>query len=261
MKIGTPFIVRAARDGDLQGVKRQCEMGVDINEKFDDKKTVASEAWFYNHLNVVNYLLGREGFNPNVLVEDRGSWKPLIAAAAGRGYLEMVQKLYAIGTDIYATFEGNKNALHEAKYYAQTEVESFILSNQFDDVTNYSLEDFTKFINPEDFDVKREVYDNGRVKPVIVAVARRGFLDLVKELCERSADINAESREGKTAVSEAWFYGHYKVVNYLLDREGFDPNILVEDKGCWKPLITAAAGKGYLEVVKLLLEKGADINA
>jgi ankyrin repeat protein len=105
---------------------------------------------------------------------------------------------------------------------------------------------------------KKHVYirQNGIIKPLIAFAAEKGDLDFVKLLLEKGADINAKSREGKTALFEACYYGHEKVAEFLLEK-GAKFDFLYD----LKPLIVHVAEKGHLEVVKLLLENGVDINA
>lgn len=53
-------------------------------------------------------------------------------------------------------------------------------------------------------------------------------------------------------------YGHVDVVKLLLDR-GADIN--TKDKEAGSTPLHGASSLGYVDVIKLLLEKGADINA
>jgi ankyrin repeat protein len=54
----------------------------------------------------------------------------------------------------------------------------------------------------------------------------------------------------------AAFEGHDEVVRFLLDR-GADVNA---HGGLWNSALEAAAGQGHDSTVRLLLEKGADVN-
>lgn len=104
----------------------------------------------------------------------------------------------------------------------------------------------------------------------------RGNFDIVKLLVQNGAEINKTGDFGRTPLSIACIYGFSEIVTYLLDN-GADCNIA--DKEGYTPLIHAAkclnAGFDfdkkeikhpdkipvYIEIMKLLLSGGANINA
>lgn len=79
-------------------------------------------------------------------------------------------------------------------------------------------------------------------------------------LPERQIDlasyINNKTYEGTSALHKASWKGHVDIVKLLLNN-GADPNILSRDNST--PLSEASYG-GHTEIVKLLLEKEADVN-
>ncbi len=107
-----------------------------------------------------------------------------------------------------------------------------------------------------------------------------GSLEVVKLLLDRGADINAKNNSGGTALMVAsgktFFWptetfaqtgrkalvvgsgkGHLEVVKLLLDR-GADVNAKAKDGDT---ALMSAAGKGHPEIVERLFNSGADINA
>ena len=79
---------------------------------------------------------------------------------------------------------------------------------------------------------------------------------MVKLLCQRGAEKTRDTFEGRnTPVSRAVFRGNTRIVAYLLD--GTD----IEEKGLEDAPLLAAAKKGHFEVVRLLLERGAQLEA
>ncbi|KAK9441880.1 Pfs, NB-ARC and Ankyrin domain protein [Metarhizium brunneum] len=98
---------------------------------------------------------------------------------------------------------------------------------------------------------------------------RRGVLSYLAEdgeeviilvflLCDRGADIDIRDRNGRTPLSWAAWNGHEAVVKLLLEKGA---NIEAIDNLYDQTPLLWAAGDGHEAVVKLLLEKGADIKA
>ncbi len=95
-----------------------------------------------------------------------------------------------------------------------------------------------------------------------------GYLDVVKLLVERGADVNAQSDDcfdstgdfKVTALQLAAREGHVELVRYLLEK-GADPKIEMWISGAtYDNAVTLAAWKGHTEIVKLFIEKGEDVN-
>jgi ankyrin repeat protein len=87
-----------------------------------------------------------------------------------------------------------------------------------------------------------------------------GDLDKLKEnLADYPEELNAYSRDGYTPLQLASFFGHEEMVNYLLS-EGGDIHAVSQNAMRIQP-IHAAAANGNLVILKVLLEKGADVNA
>ncbi|KAK3284471.1 hypothetical protein CYMTET_7880 [Cymbomonas tetramitiformis] len=88
------------------------------------------------------------------------------------------------------------------------------------------------------------------------AAAGRGTVEMVRELVEKSAEVDAEDGEGRTALTVALAFGQEAAARALLEA-GAGVNA---GKGQW-PLIHTAAEKGMEEVVRELAAKGAEVDA
>ena len=113
--------------------------------------------------------------------------------------------------------------------------------------------------------------DGGGLTPLIYA-ARANDIESVKVLLAAGADINQTTAYGWSPLLVATQNRYYKLGALLLER-GADPNLA--HKGGWVPLYLATDNRNiengdypvrkgdmdHLEFIKLLLDKGANVNA
>ncbi|KAL9096722.1 MAG: hypothetical protein Q9165_001210 [Trypethelium subeluteriae] len=88
------------------------------------------------------------------------------------------------------------------------------------------------------------------------AASRQGYIEIVKLLLDRGADVNAQGNYSN-ALQAASGGGYIEIVKLLLDR-GADVNA---QEGYHGNALKAASRQGYTETVKLLLDRVADVNA
>jgi ankyrin repeat protein len=115
-------LYEAAERGDMQGVRKLLDQGVDINETSVEYGTALSAAAAYGRVDIMKYLLDR-GADINV---GRGWWTPSAAASAG-GQMEAIRLLLDRGADINAKSPGGQTALWWAAYAGQTRVVQLLL--------------------------------------------------------------------------------------------------------------------------------------
>jgi ankyrin repeat protein len=113
--------------------------------------------------------------------------------------------------------------------------------------------------------------DGGGLTPLVYAT-RANDLDSVRTLLDAGADVNQTTNYGWSPLLVATQNRYYKLGAYLLER-GADPNL--GHKGAWVPLYLATDNRNiengdypvrrgdmdHLEFIKLLLDKGANVNA
>ncbi|HMJ88567.1 MAG TPA: ankyrin repeat domain-containing protein [Candidatus Acidoferrum sp.] len=122
---------------------------------------------------------------------------------------------------------------------------------------------------PENFPKPRAIYENLRARGAycdICTAAWFGDLDRVRQLCvedtslaNRSSDAVTYYACSGTPLRNAAAGGHMEIVKLLLDR-GADPNLPEEGIAPRGHALHSAAVRGHIEIVKLLLAHGAHPN-
>ncbi|KAG2455695.1 ankyrin repeat and KH domain-containing protein 1 isoform X8 [Polypterus senegalus] len=219
------------------------------------------------HEELVSVLLAR---GANIEHRDKKGFTPLILAATA-GHVGVVEILLDKGGDIEAQSERTKDTpLSLACSGGRQEVVELLLlrgankeHRNVSDYTPLSLAASGGYVNIIKILLNAGAEINSRtgsklgISPLMLA-AMNGHVPAVKLLLDMGSDINAQIETNRnTALTLACFQGRAEVVSLLLDRKA---NVEHRAKTGLTPLMEAASG-GYAEVGRVLLDKGADVNA
>ena len=273
-KAGTA-LMRAARMGNSSVVDLLLGAGANPNFR-NDNGTALYLAAEEGHADVVQELL-RSGADVNAGHRFGGS--PLVAAA-DQGHLSIVKILLAAGADPHATDSSNENALFRATVFSHTNVIQFLLRAGFTPNTMNEEGDTPLLIavRSKDLDITRLFLNagadanlcSGGDTPLMEASQAHNPAG-ISLLLQAGAKVNARGRNGSTALHRAAYYGCSECITALL---GAKPDLDARDDLGLTPLMYAVEGgfnssgpddaadyPAYYDVVRTLVEAGADLNA
>lgn len=249
---GLTALILAAREGDFETVRTLIEAGAQVNQLSNYGWSPLLTATQNRHYRIGAYLL-EHGADPNIA--NKGGWTPLYLATDNRNieggdypvpvpdmdHLDYIKALLAKGANVNARICGAASTAQQCR--------------------GDSTETRTIF-------TMQWVYEDGATP--FWRAAQSGDVALMKLLLEHGADPKIATAHNVTPLAAAsgigWVEGitfqwseaeNLEAVKLCLDL-GIDPNA-ADDEG--RTALHGAAHKGSNDVVKLLAERGAKLDA
>ena len=244
-----PLIVATCL-GKLDSVKNLLKHGAHVNLQDNDGQTVLHHAAFRGHSDVMKELLDSKA---DVNARDNNS-KTALHHAASRGHSDVMQMLLDRKADVNAIDDDGYTPLHCAAKNGHVNAVKTCLSNGAD-------------VNIVDTALHLAAY--------------AGHSDVMQMLLDRKADVNAMDDDGYTPLHCAAKNGHVNAVKTCLSN-GADVNTKIHDAASCehsdedsldsegyvkrkyninKTALHLAAYYGHSEVMQVLLDNKADVNA
>ena len=267
----TPPLHLAVREGHLDAVKILVDAGADTTHRsLDGTETLADFARDRSHSQVVDYL---EQLNPRMFSTDL----PIHEAVKSRNLQEIGELLQATPQLVDAPGSLGRTPLHYAVETEEKEIARTLLDHGAAvDAQGFSSDDrlgghgfrpiaLALWHHPywrqrNCYDIAKLLVQRGAYYSLPIAAACGDTSRVLHLLDDEGVDPNYEESGGKRALSAAAERNHMEIVRVLLNR-GAEPN-LAEGPNCPRGYaLWSAARFGYMDAAELLLKHGADPNA
>ena len=277
---GESLLMYAARNGNPDVIKRLVEAGADVNAKEPLRGTTALMwAAEQRHPEAVGALLaagadpaarsGPAGLPRNYLAQrvntravEEAQKRRARAAAAGRTYEEQLEFEFEQGQDL----GGPRNAFVPDR--------SRQPGGRAGNAGAAAKAEGAAEAQPDDTEVVVAglVGTGGGGLTALVFAAREGDIESARKLLDAGADVNQQTEYGWTPLLTAVNNRNYRLATLLIERGA---NVNLANKGGWTPLYLATDNRNieggdypvpkadleHLDLIQLLLEKGANPNA
>ena len=221
----------AASEGHLAVARILVEHNPEVNFQNDGGSTPFLRALQTGNPDIAQLLLDH---GADVYVHDNSGNTPLHFAASG-GHVEVARIILERNAEVnFRNEEGSTPLL-----YAST----------------YGHPDLVRLLLDHNADV--HVCDNARNRTPLHHAAIHGHLEVSRMLLERNADVNSRADHGSTPLLLASEHGTPDVVQLLLDHNA---DVNVHDGDGDSPLHCAAL-RGQLEIARILLGLNVEINS
>jgi ankyrin repeat protein len=203
-------------------------------------------------------------FGAQMDIPDKTGALPLHRAARRGNHAALNALLTSDKVDINAQDNSNLAPLHVACQHGWRECVEILLARKADVLCEgWRKNPVSLAIENGHFEVAQSLltYDHTLVKhcgqPLINA-ARRGWSEMVKAFCKAGADIHCKDIHGQTVLHKACIANCKDLVEYLFDVMKVPPDPV--DDSVRTPLYFAAE-RGFSDIVKYLIEHGANVNS
>ena len=266
----------AAKNGHVRVFEQLCKFDIDTNAKDKQGSQPIHLAAIGGHFEVTKRLLVL-GADPSTVDDYRLT--PLHLATKG-GYLRIVQELLKysrnrpdpdanshvstgeLGDIVGGKTQGSEvsegrndaDANESADDPDEDSGNESVESSELEESSDESSDDSTDF--SDDNSISSLIAQDFNEATPLHSAARRGFVEILRELLKFDTKCNIRSRHNLTPLNFAAKEGHLSVVKELLQHNA-DPNIADEEGST--PLHGASTA-GNLSMVKTLLKFGADCN-
>jgi len=220
-------LYKAAGNGNIEVVKQHLAAGANVNPKFVNGVTPLHRVASNGHKEIVELLIAN---GADVNAKDKDGWTPLYRAIKDHDHKEIVELLLAKGADVNAKTNEGYTPLDRA----------------------------IQRKNIETADLLRKHGAKSGAEDSILIAAMVGNIVAVKKHLSDGADVNAMTKYSRNTPLDLAIQLDQTEIADLLRKHG---GMMAQELRSGMSPLHAAAGKGLKEVVELLIDKGANVNA
>ncbi len=232
---GKTYLGIACSYGKLESIKYLLSKGAHFEWELGDNYSALANALEYNRLDIAEYLLNQGEKLPIRKSGTSGGRPDVLERACSNGNIDTIKWIFAHGYPL--TEENLFHAMDAAAHYDQIDVLKFLI-----------------------FDLKANINTLFFIDTVLDNAVRFSNLETVKFLVDNGANINGVKNEYMTPVQSAAMDNKSEMLSYLV-KKGADVNLVGSNDGNKSSrALTLAIQKGYFDIVKMLVEHGADIH-
>jgi ankyrin repeat protein len=253
----------AAANNQIQAMIMLLDRGANVEEHDKYQFTPLHHASKNGHTKAMSLLLDREA---KVDSRDQRQTPPLHYAAR-EGHVGAVQCLLNRGADINSKTSANTTALHSAVGNNHIETAKLLIDrgadiNAYDHNVGTALQLACAVGHAEVVEMllerqaRLEETHSPKLLPAFGCAATMGQIRIMKMLRDAGANIFATDETNFSSLHAACYNGQCSTVELLLDW-----GLSMEEQSKYGTALHVAASDGHLEVVKLLVARGANLNA
>ncbi len=281
----------ATQKGKLEIARLLIDNGADVNKKNLLGGSALEFAASRGDLELVKLLLNNGAY---VDTQNKYGSTPL-SMAAKYGYTDIVKLLLKWHVDVNKTVNSGVSALMMAVQSGKDDIVKLLLDKNAD-VNQWSISGFTALMmaaQENQISIARQLINHPLIKinaqsrvgcSALMLAAQKGHTAILDMLLDSNANANLLGKDGETALMLASQNGHEDIVRLLVGpskkqilgliwKRGHKVNdkslknwmksrvnLNIKDRVFKKSALMVAVEKGYLGIVKLLIEAGANIN-
>ncbi|KPK63612.1 hypothetical protein AMJ83_06195 [candidate division WOR_3 bacterium SM23_42] len=267
---GSQPIHCAAINGSIEIVQLLRKKGASINDKDDNGATPLSFATARRRLDMVRYLLENDA---DVNSRNAVGMTPLFLASTP----EIAELLIENGARVDIRNDNNSTPLHMIAGAGSVETAELLLAHGLDinamndfgwtplsnaafrnaEITQFLISRGAK-VNPHRIEQKEACTCHAEYQTPLHCAVRRDSLNIVRLLVENGAVINITDNDEMTPLHIAVSDGNSAITEYLLSQNA---QLNIKENHWGRTELHTAAINGYDDIVELLVNKGADVNA
>ena len=279
-------IEAATQLGNIEAVKQHLDDGAEVNAKDGTGRTLLHWAAWVGHKEIAELLItagadvnAKDGDDDTPLDEavsegekeiadllrKHGGKHGTIHSAVGGGDVEAVKEFLAAGADVNAKRYG-WTPLCEAAISGHNEIAELLIKEGAD-VNAVAMDDV--FFEQTPLDAANK-YNQGAVAVLLrkyggktcvelealIDSAKKGDIEGIKQHLAAGGDVSIRNKNGDTMLNYAAYLGHKEIVELLVEN-GAEVN--AKGLADWTPLHLAAYNNNE-QIVQLLIAKGAEMN-